>query len=305
MIYTVTLNPSIDYVVHLKAFRPGLTNRTTAEEYYIGGKGVNVSRVLAELGIRSTALGFVAGFTGEAIEKGMAHDRIRSDFIHLSKGLSRINLKILTDCESEINCQGPDIGPDDFARLLAKTDSIADGDTLILAGSIPDSLGNDAYVRILEHLKGKKIRVAVDATGRLLTATLKYKPFLIKPNRQELAGLFMKEIRTREDIIDCARELKKMGAQNVLVSLGHEGALLLDEHGAVHHTGVLKDKVRNTVGAGDSMVAGFIAGYEQSGDYEKALLLGSACGNATAFSPQLACKDEIIHALNRLLEQQN
>ncbi len=303
MIYTVTLNPSIDYVVHLKEFKRGITNRTTAESYNIGGKGINVSCILSELGVRSTAWGFVAGFTGDAIEKGLSDKRITTDFIHLEKGLSRINIKVMTDCESEINCQGPDISDEAFEQLLQKTDAIQEGDTIVLAGSIPDSLGTDAYVRILERLKGRQVRVVVDATRRLLTSCLKFKPFLIKPNRQELSQLFIKDIRTEHDVVECASELKKMGARNVIVSLGGDGAVLIDETGKVHKAGVLKGKIRNTVGAGDSMVAGFLAGYEQSGDYEKALMIGTACGNATAFSPGLAVKEEIVDALRRLCEE--
>lgn len=303
MIYTVTLNPSIDYVVKLKSFKKGITNRTTGEHYNIGGKGINVSLILAELGIKSTALGFAAGFTGDAIVKGLENTGVKTDFIRLDDGLSRINIKILTDDESEINCQGPDINEEAFNKLLEKTDAISDGDTLVLAGSIPDTLGSDAYVRILERLKDKKIQIVVDATRRLLTNCLKYRPFLIKPNRQELSQLFIKDILTEQDVIECARELKKMGAENVIVSLGSEGAVLLDANGETHRIGIVKGKTRNTVGAGDSMVAGFIAGYDQSHDYKKALTLGAACGIATAFSDGLAVKNEIIDVLNRLCDR--
>ncbi len=300
MIYTVTLNPSIDYVVKMKSFKKGITNRTLGESYHIGGKGINVSMILSELGIRSTALGFAAGFTGDAIINGFENTRVKADFIRLEHGLSRINIKILTDAESEINCQGPDISEEAFAKLLEKTDGLQDGDTLVLAGSIPDTLGSDAYVRILERLRDKNISVIVDATKRLLTNCLKFKPFLIKPNRQELSELFLKDIRSEQDVIECAHELKKMGAENVIVSLGSEGAVLLDSNGCVHRIGIVKGKTRNTVGAGDSMVAGFIAGYEQSHDYDDALTLGAACGIATAFSDGLASKDEIIDIYGRL-----
>lgn len=303
MIYTVTLNPSIDYVVKMKSFKKGITNRSQSESYHIGGKGINVSLILSELGIRSTALGFAAGFTGDAIINGLENTRVNADFIRLEEGLSRINIKILTDDESEINCQGPDISEDAFNKLLEKTDKIEDGDTLVLAGSIPNTLGSDAYVKILERLKHKKISVVVDATKRLLTNCLRYKPFLIKPNRQELSELFIKDIQSEQDVIECARELKKMGAENVIVSLGKEGAVLLDSNNSVHRIGVLKGKTRNTVGAGDSMVAGFIAGYDQSHNYENALILGAACGIATAFSDGLAVKDEIIDAYKRLCER--
>ncbi len=302
MIYTVTLNPSIDYIVRLKSFTKGITNRTVSEEYYIGGKGINVSSVLSELGIKSTAFGFVAGFTGEAIIKGLDEMGINADFITLKEGVSRINVKIKAAEESEINCQGPHISEEEFAQLLEKTDMIQDGDTIVLAGSIPKTLGSDAYVRILSRLKGRNVRIVVDATKKLLTECLRYKPFLIKPNKQELSEIFMKEMNSEKDIIDCASELRKMGARNVVVSLGSEGALLIDEQGKQHRTGIVKEKIVNTVGSGDSMVAGFIAGYERSGSYEEALLLGTACGNATAFSPGLAKKEKIIEMLGKLRE---
>ncbi len=304
MIYTVTFNPSIDYIVRLKKFTRGITNRTSSEEFYIGGKGINVSFVLSELGLDSTAFGFAAGFTGEAIIKGLDEMGVNADFITLKKGVSRINVKIKEAEESEINCQGPDISDEEFSELLSKTDVIKDGDTIVLAGSIPQTLGNDAYVRILERLKDRKVRIVVDAAKKLLTGCLKYKPFLIKPNRQELSEIFMKEIKTEKDIIDCVTELRKMGAKNVVVSLGPDGAILIDETGKLHKTGIVKEKVVNTVGSGDSMVAGFIAGYERSGSYEEALLLGTACGNATAFSPGLAKKEKIIEVLDKLREMQ-
>ena len=297
MIYTVTLNPSIDYVVRLESLVTGITNRTTSEEYYFGGKGINVSCVLAELDLESIAFGFVAGFTGDAIEKGIRNDKIITDFIKLEKGISRINIKIKADDETEINCQGPHIEESELERLLNKVDRINDGDTLVIAGNVPNTMPDDVYERILERIKGKKVRIVVDATKKLLLNSLKYKPFLIKPNRQELSEIFETEISTETDIEKYAKELQKMGAQNVLISLGGDGAMLIDEFGEKHKQGVLKEKVINTVGSGDSMVAGFIAGYEKEHSYPYALKLGSACGNATAFLSGLATKEKINELL--------
>lgn len=299
MIYTVTLNPSIDYIVRLDSLKTGITNRTTSEEYYYGGKGINVSCVLAELDIESTAFGFVAGFTGEAIEKGIRNDKIITDFIKLENGISRINIKIKAGEETEINCQGPHIEDSELERLLAKIDRIADGDTLVIAGNVPNTMPDDVYERILERIKDKNVRIVVDATKKLLLNSLKYKPFLIKPNRQELSEIFGVEIESEDDTEKYAKALQKMGAQNVLISLGSDGAMLIDEFGQKHKAGVLKQKVVNTVGSGDSMVAGFVAGYEKQHSYPYALKLGSVCGNATAFLSGLATKEKI----NELLSQ--
>ena len=299
MIYTVTLNPSIDYIVRLDKLVTGITNRTTEEEYYYGGKGINVSLVLAELDLDSTAYGFVAGFTGKAIENGIRNDHIITDFIKLKEGISRINVKIKAGEETEINCQGPHIDERELERLLQKIDRIASDDTLILAGSIPKTMPDDVYERMMERIRFKNVRIVVDATKKLLVNSLKYKPFLIKPNRQELSEIFGVEVKTEEDIVHYAKELQKMGARNVLISLGGDGAMLIDEEGNRHKAGVLKEKVLNTVGSGDSMVAGFVAGYEKTGDYAYALKLGSVCGNATAFLPGLATKEKI----NELLEK--
>ncbi len=297
MIFTVTLNPSIDYVVRLDKLTNGITNRTTSEEYYFGGKGINVSCVLAELGLDSTAYGFVAGFTGEAIEKGIRNDRIITDFIKLKHGISRINIKIKAGEETEINCQGPHIDDSELERLLQKIDRIANGDTLVIAGSIPNTMPDDVYERMLERISRKDVKIVVDATKQLLVNSLKYKPFLIKPNRQELSEIFGTEVKTEEDIEKYAKELQKMGARNVLISLGGEGAMLIDENGEKHKAGVLKEKVINTVGSGDSMVAGFVAGYEKEHSYPYALKLGSVCGNATAFLSGLATREKIDELL--------
>ena len=293
MIYTVTLNPSIDYVVHIDKLISGITNRTISEEYYFGGQGINVSHVLAELDLDNTALGFVAGFTGEAIEKGTEHPRITTDFIHLKEGVSRINVKIKSDEETEINGQGPHIDDEALAAFMEKTDGIVDGDTLILSGSIPKTMPDDVYERILERLKDRRVRIVVDATKKLLANSLKYRPFLIKPNRQEISEMFGVEVKDEETTLFYARRLQEMGAQNVLVSLGGDGAMLLDEFGKVHKAAAAKGKVLNTVGSGDSMVAGFVAGCILKNDYAYALRLGTACGGATAFLPGLATREKI------------
>ena len=300
MIYTVTFNPAVDYIVHTKELTAGSVNRSDSEEIYFGGKGINVSLVLAQLGVKSIALGFVAGFTGEAIEKGIAKAGIEADFVHLDSGFSRINVKIKSEKETELNGQGPDIDGKALDELFAKLDRINTGDTLVLAGSIPASLPADIYERILQKLNGRNIRVVVDATKDLLLNVLKYKPFLIKPNNFELGEIFDTEMKTTGDIVKYAGKLREMGAVNVLVSMAGDGAVLLDEYGKTHICGVCKGKVKNSVGAGDSMVAGFIAGCEK-GDYEYALKLGTASGGATAFSDGLAEKktiDELIKQLS-------
>lgn len=299
MVYTVTFNPAVDYIVHTKQLIAGATNRSDSEEIYFGGKGINVSIVLSELGVKSKALGFVAGFTGEAIEMGVAEKGIDADFVHLNEGFSRINVKIKSGEETELNGQGPKITDEAIRELYAKLDEIQDGDTLVLAGSIPSSLPADIYERILERLSGKKIRAVVDATKDLLLNVLKYRPFLIKPNNFELGEIFGVEMKSTEDIVKYAGKLKEMGAQNVLVSMAGDGAVLLDENGKTHVCGVCSGKVKNSVGAGDSMVAGFVAGCEK-GDYEYALKLGTASGGATAFSEGLAEKNKIYELLGQL-----
>ena len=299
MIYTVTLNPAIDYIMRMDELHMGITNRSNSEEYYCGGKGINVSLVLAELDIPSTALGFIAGFVGDAIDKWVANTYVTTDFIRLRDGISRINVKIKAGEETEINGQGPDISEDELEALMMKVDHIQDGDTLVLAGSIPNTLPDDTYERMLERISDKDVRIVVDATKQLLVNSLKYKPFLIKPNKQELSEIFDVDVQTKEDIITYAKKLQDMGARNVLISLGGDGAMLVDEDGQIHEAGVIKEKVVNTVGSGDSMVAGFVAGYEMKNSYSYALTLGSVCGNATAFLPWLATKEKI----NELLEK--
>lgn len=300
MIYTVTLNPSIDYIVRLDSLKKGVTNRTTSEEFYIGGKGINVSCVLAELEIDSTAIGFIAGFTGEAIEKGIRNDKIKTDFIALENGISRINIKIKTEEETEINCKGPDVSEKDMEMLMQKIDGISDGDTLVLSGSVPAALSDDVYEKILMRLSNKKVRIVVDAAKKLLLNSLSYRPFLIKPNQQELSEIFDTEIKNESDVEKYAKQLQLMGAQNVLVSLGKDGAILIDENGEKHKSSTLSGSVINTVGSGDSMVAGFIAGYETEHSYSYAMKLGTVCGNATAFLSGLATWEKIEELLKEI-----
>ena len=298
MVYTVTFNPAIDYVVHTKEMQVGQVNRSESEEIYFGGKGINVSFVLHELGIPSKALGFVAGFTGAALENGVQASGIETDFVHLKNGFSRINVKIKSEEETDLNGQGPVIDEAASQELFEKLKQLKDGDTLVLAGSIPNTLPADIYERILESLSDRAIRTVVDATKDLLLNVLKYKPFLVKPNNYELGEMFGVTLHTTEEIATYAAKLKEMGAQNVLVSMAGDGALLLDEHGKTHVCGVCKGTVKNSVGAGDSMVAGFLAG-SIDGDYAYALKLGTATGGATAFSDGLAKREEI----DRLLQQ--
>lgn len=305
MIYTVTFNPAVDYVVHTDEISIGSVNRAKDEKIYFGGKGINVSMVLSELGVKSKALGFVAGFTGDAIEKGVAEKGIETDFVHLDNGFSRINVKMKSEskaescAETELNGQGPKIDGKALDKLFEKLDKLSSGDTIILAGSIPDSMPADIYEKILERLQNKNVKAVVDATKDLLMNVLKYKPFLIKPNNHELGEMFGVTLKTNAEIAEYAQKLKEMGARNVLVSMAGDGALLLDENGKTHVCGVCKGTVKNSVGAGDSMVAGFIAGSE-NGDYEYALKLGTAAGGATAFSDGLAEKTLIDELLKQL-----
>ena len=298
MIYTVTFNPAIDYVVQLEHLTQGTVNRTGDEAVYCGGKGINVSTVLTNLGIENVALGFLAGFTGDAVENALQRKGLRTDFIRLQNGMTRINVKIRGACETEINGKGPDIGPAALALLYKKLDAVTDGDDLVLAGSIPAGMPGDIYEKIMAALQEKKVRVTVDATGDLLLNVLKYRPFLIKPNQHELGELFGRTLKTGDDIRACAAKLQDKGARNVLVSLAGDGAILLDETGQFQEIGVPRGTVRNAVGAGDSMVAVFLAGYLKLGTYSYALRMGAAAGSATAFSDELATKEEILKLLN-------
>lgn len=299
MIYTVTFNPAIDYIVHTGTMQVGQVNRSQGEKLYFGGKGINVSFVLHELGLPSKALGFVAGFTGAAIEAGIQEQGIATDFVHLDSGFSRINVKIKSGEETELNGQGPNISEAAVAELFEKLNQLQDGDILILAGSIPNTMSADSYEKILVHLSDKNIKVVVDATKDLLLKVLPYHPFLIKPNNHELGELFGVTLHSIEEIATYAKKLQEMGAQNVLISMAGDGALLIDETGKQHVCGVCKGTVKNSVGAGDSMVAGFVAG-SMHGDYEAALKLGTAAGGATAFSEGLAQRAEIERLLQQL-----
>ena len=299
MIYTVTFNPAIDYVVKTEKIALGSVNRAASEQIYYGGKGINVSAVLAELGIRSKALGFTAGFTGEAIERGVEAMGIDADFVRLKEGTSRINVKIRAEEETELNGQGPHIDDEALSQLFKKLNRLKDGDTLILAGSIPNSLPSNVYERILEMLSDRDIRTVVDASGELLVNVLKYKPFLIKPNNHELGEIFGVNISTYDGVVEYAVKLQAMGARNVLVSMAGSGAILLCENGRLIKCGVCMGTVKNSVGAGDSMLAGFVAGSAEN-DLDYALKLGTACGGATAFSEGLAKKELIFELLKQL-----
>ena len=294
MIYTVTFNPALDYVVRVEHFAVGKVNRTVKEDIYYGGKGINVSAVLANLGMKSTALGFVAGFTGEEIARGVKTLGFDSEFIRVKEGMSRINVKLKSDEESEINGMGPDITPEDVEALFRKLDGLQQGDVLVLSGSIPASIDDGIYETIMERLDGRGILMIVDAEKKLLVNVLRYHPFLIKPNHHELGDIFGTVLTTDEEIAEYARRLQEMGARNVLVSMAKDGALLVTEDGGVYRQGVARGTVKNSVGAGDSMVAGFLAGYLEKQDYGHALRLGTAAGGATAFSDGLGTRDEIM-----------
>lgn len=294
MIYTVTFNPSLDYVIQVDKLVPGEINRTTHEAVYPGGKGNNVSVILSNLGHSSKALGFTAGFTGEALENMLKEFGCDTAFIRLPEGSTRINVKINAGEETEINGQGPVITEEAQQALFEQLDALKKEDILVLAGSIPNTLPSDIYERILEHLQGRGIHFVVDATKDLLLKVLKYHPFLIKPNNHELGEMFGVTLKTRDEIVAYAKKLQEMGAENVLVSMAGDGAILLTEEGVIYEAKPPKGKVLNSVGAGDSMVAGFLTGYLNTGDYEKAFRLGVVTGSATAFQYWLATKEDIV-----------
>lgn len=300
MIYTVTFNPSLDYIVSVDNFRLGLTNRTDSELLLPGGKGINVSVVLMNLGIESTALGFVAGFTGEEVIRRLEQMGVKNGFIWLEEGFTRINLKLKSIDGTEINGQGPAIGEEPAGLLMKKLNTLGEGDVLFLSGSIPASMPDDAYRKIMEMLDGKGIMTVVDATGHLLMNVLEYRPFLIKPNNHELGEIFETELKTRESVIPYGRKLQEMGARNVLVSMAGEGAVLIAANGEVYDTPAPEGKLVNGVGAGDSMVAGFMAGYMERHDYGHAFRMGVAAGSASAFSENLATKQEIEAVYSKL-----
>lgn len=294
MIYTVTFNPALDYVVWVDHFTTGSVNRTAEEKIFYGGKGINVSAVLASLGYPSTALGFVAGFTGDEIERGVKTLGFSSDFIRVKKGMSRINVKLKSEEESEINGRGPEITTEDVNELFRKLEHLKAEDILVLSGSIPATIDSRIYEMILEKLEGRGILAVVDAEKDLLLNVLKYHPFLIKPNNHELGEMFGVVLENETAIVEYAKRLQDMGARNVLVSMAGDGAMLVAENKEVYHLGVAKGIVRNSVGAGDSMVAGFLAGYLENKDYAHALRLGTAAGGATAFSDGLGTREEIM-----------
>lgn len=300
MIYTVTFNPSLDYIVGVKDFKLGATNRTSYEQMLAGGKGINVSYVLKNLGFESTAIGFLAGFVGEELKRRIVADGINADFLTLEDGISRINVKLKDIDGTEINGMGPDIAPDKVKELRAKINTLKAGDILVLAGSIPQSMPDTIYMDIMADLQGRGVNIVVDATRDLLMNVLSYRPFLIKPNNHELGEIFGVVLRKREEVIPYARKLQEKGARNVLVSMAGEGAVLIDENGREYMSEAPEGKVVNAVGAGDSMVAGFIAGYLEKKDYEYAFHKGLAAGSASAFSEQLATDEEVEALLEKL-----
>lgn len=298
MIYTVTFNPSLDYIVSVDDFTCGIVNRTTDEIIFPGGKGINVSMVLKNLGFENTALGFLAGFTGNRIQELLEEKGVRTDFISVENGISRINVKLRSNEETEINGQGPAIAEMDIEKLYEKLDTLSDGDILVLAGSIPDVMPGSMYMDIMKHLQNKDLKIVVDATKDLLVNVLQYHPFLIKPNNHELGEIFGVKIENKADVITYAKKMQEKGARNVLVSMAGDGAVLVAEDGSIFRSEAPKGKVVNSVGAGDSMVAGFIAGYLENGSYEKAFQMGVCTGSASAFSEELATKAEVIALLD-------
>ena len=297
MIYTVTFNPSVDYIVKVEDFETGKVNRTVEERIFPGGKGINVSLVLKNLGMNSTTLGFVAGFTGREILRLLAERGVETDFIPVEGGLSRINVKLRSNKESEINGQGPNISEENIKKLYERLDRLQEGDYLVLAGSIPDSMSSSTYQDIMEYLKGKKVSVIVDATRQLLLNVLPFHPFLIKPNNHELGEMFGVEIRSKEEVVHYGKKLQEMGARNVLVSMAGEGAVLITENEEVFKASAPKGEVVNSVGAGDSMVAGFLYGYITFSDYQKAFVYGVCTGSASAFSIDLATRDDVMRLM--------
>jgi 1-phosphofructokinase len=300
MIYTVTFNPSLDYIVSCDDFILGQTNRTTKEIIYPGGKGINVSIVLRNLGLDTTALGFLAGFTGGEIKRLILKEGIQNEMIEVNNGFSRINIKLRSSQESELNGMGPSIDEQSIKKLYQKLDNLTSDDILVLAGSIPSSMPSNIYSDIMDYLKDKNMKIVVDATKDLLLNVIPYKPFLIKPNNHELGELFNVELNTREEVVPYARKLLELGARNVLVSLAGEGAVLVDENGEVYSSEAPKGKVINSVGAGDSMVAGFLYGYKTFNNYNEAFKYGVCTGSASAFSEQLAKLDEVIDLYKNL-----
>ena len=300
VIYTVTFNPSLDYIVSVKDFRPGMTNRTSSELMLAGGKGINVSIVLGNLGIKSTALGFIAGFTGDEIERRLHNGGINSEFIKINDGISRINIKLKSIDGTEINGQGPHIDSSHIEQLMNRLRRLESGDVLVLAGSIPAGISDNIYKDIMDMLKDKGVQIVVDATSRLLTNVLEYNPFFIKPNQHELGDIFNVTLNTQEEVIPYALELKKMGAVNVCVSMGGKGAILVADDGNVYKAKAPDGILKNSVGAGDSLVAGFLSGWIEKKDYEYAFRKGVATGSASAFSERLATNGEVNDLIGKV-----
>lgn len=302
MIYTVTFNPALDYIMHIQNMNAGEINRSSSEYLFCGGKGINVSIVLRHLGKESVAMGFQAGFTGKEIVRQLESQGIHTEFVTLSQGNSRINVKVKGEKETDLNSNGPDITEDEFRELLNKISVLNGNDTLVLAGSIPSCLSSDAYQTIMEQLADREVKVVVDAERELLVKTLPYHPFLIKPNHHELGGVFGISCTNEAEIIRCIREIQKMGARNVLVSRAGEGAIFGDEDGSVYRVQAPAGTVKNSVGAGDSMVAGFLKGYDAS--VLQALKYAAAAGSATAFADDLAEEDDILKLLPEVVVRQ-
>lgn len=293
MIYTITFNPALDYISQVENFQKGKINRTTNEKILPGGKGLNVSIVLKNLGIDNTALGFIAGFTGDELKRRIEQYNVKTNFIKVENGITRINVKISSNEETALNGCGPQITEDDLEKILKQIDEIQKEDIVILAGNIPKNINKNIYEKICLKLKEKETTFIVDATRELLIGILKYNPFFIKPNKEELEETFGVKIQGEQEIIQYAKKLQKMGARNVLISLGGEGAILITEENKIYKANAPKGKVISTVGSGDSMVAGFIAGYIKDKDYKEALKLGIAAGSASAFSTELATKERV------------
>lgn len=299
MIFTVTFNPSLDYIVRVDEMRLGTINRTNYEQLLPGGKGINVSIVLGNLGHPSRALGFSAGVTGVALEKLLADSGVDADLVHVKAGFTRINAKVKAVEETEINGQGPRIAPEDVDALFSKLDVLGQDDTLVISGSVPNTLPSDMYEQVMERLAGRGVRIVVDAERDLLTRVLSYRPFLVKPNNHELGDIFGVALKTRDEVVPYARRMQEMGAQNVLVSMAGEGGVLVAADGQVYQSPAAKGTVVNSVGAGDSCVAGFLAGLMETGSYQTAFRMGLAAGSASAFSDHLATRPEVEDLMSR------
>ena len=302
MIYTVTFNPSLDYIVTVPHFTCGMVNRTSEEKIFPGGKGINVSIVLKNLGIDNTALGFVAGFTGEEVVKRLEKFGVKNGFLEIPEGFTRINVKLKSIDGTEINGQGPSISEEKIEQLMTRLDEMGEGDVLFLSGSIPASMPDDTYQKIMERLKGKGVLISVDATQELLLKVLPYHPFLIKPNNHELGEIFSVELKTRESVVPYGKKLQEMGAENVLISMAGEGAVLIASDGQIYDAPAPKGTLKNGVGAGDSMVAGFMAGWLERKEYRHAFYMGVAAGSASAFSERLAVKEEIDQVYEQVVK---